>query len=153
MGMESVSMGKPEKIEESKEQAPRLSKYLEQIDKKIALAEAQLQKQNSEPWSVNESGFSIEPKGVAKATEKLNYLKEMRQLFSFTDVDPSTMSFEDALKRIEDLTNSLHGSYQQRFGEKDPKDVEESKRAWAIKAWDEIKRRDKIVSEVSSYNL
>lgn len=142
-----------EKTSNKNEQAPQLSSYLDLMDERIAQAEVQLQKQNSEEWVVSESGFPVQPKGAAKATANLDYLRKARSMFTFIDAESSSLSWEEALKRVEGETKLLQDRYNAGFGKRDPKDVEGEKRDEAKKEYDEIKLRDKIVSEFSSITL
>lgn len=157
MGIEGFKPASTEKgptIESSKniEGENQLDNVLKVIRQKMALATEQLDRANSQEWTIGESGFAIEPKEAAQAKVKLNYLKKAHELF-FKPVLGSPTSeptLEEVLEGIENHTKLLHDHYAQEFGKLDPKDVEEAKQSSAKKLLDEIKLRDKIVEEFSA---
>lgn len=136
--------------------APQLSDFKNLIHEKITLAQKHYDEVNKEEWEMNEQGFPIQPRNAADATARLEYLKKARSMFTFSDLQDAgspSISWEDALKRAEDSTKLMYDRYVQLFGARDPKDVEESQRDEAKKQMDEIKLRDKIVSEFSNITL
>ena len=137
--------------------APQLSDFRNLINKKITLAQKQYDEVGSkEVWEVTAQGFPVEPRSVATAAARLKYLKEARDMFYFSDLQDANaipLSWESAIERADKLTKFKHDRYVNLFGAKDPKDVEENKRGEAKKALDEIKQKDKIVTEFSSFTL
>jgi hypothetical protein len=140
MGIESFHGQNHEASAEKSTLGDHLAKLQDMIKE---LQERQMKQGAAEPWETTSEGFPIEPEAVGRIRERLAYLKEMRDLFITMD---RSMSIEDALAQVELSTASRHQYYLERFGKGDPKALGPE----AEEAIEQIKRRDKMVSEFQS---
>jgi hypothetical protein len=166
-----MSEGNP--TTKNQERPPMLSDYLARLDKVIAQKEGLLKKAQAQEWSVGKSGFPVEPDGVTNAREELNRLNAIRSLLTselrdalrieedateFKEIQTTeervkSASIDEAVAMLERGTQMRYKNYQNQFGTTDPKDVVETQREAAQRQMNEIKFRDKISSDLSSFSL
>jgi len=116
------------------------------INERMAGTQQSLDEANRQVWEIGSEGIPVQPPGVAKANDRLNYLNTARKMFFSVDDTPNT-TWDEAVERAEKKTDLLYETYEELYGKTDPKDVEDTKRKEAQKLMEQIKQRDRIMTE------
>ena len=123
------------------------------IDERIDKAQHNLKEANSQVWEIGSGGIPVQPSGVARANERLNYFKIARKMF-FSVNDTRETTWDEAVTRAEKETDSLYERYEagEDYRKTDTKMTDKEKRERALNSLGQIKLRDKIMTEFKNPN-
>lgn len=119
------------------------------INERMASAQKSLDEANSQVLEVGPGGIPIQPNGVARANERLNYFKTAREMFFSSHGEPNS-TWGEAVERAKMVTSWRYEHYRNLYGETDPRDVDDARRKDAQELMGQIKIRDNIMSEFES---